>query len=296
MFNFIKIKYRNKFTQSSVKINAVGIKDIVFLFVTFSFILYMLFPKETLKEKVLKETKSNDLALVYIENMINFDYKNYELLLHFANINFQEDNFPAVRGIIGTLLHSDNQEIQNSALLLGEKLFKREYFMIEDKNITKEEEEKEKDALLSEYQNIIQRMVLVSKDEKFQNDILTYFKGEKNRDKYITLLTKLATVDKKWEITLAEYYVANNKLSQALILYQRSLSNSSSYKDKKRFFKKTLQILMYGSFFEEGTKIMQKYENFFIKDEEMFEKIIRFYLAAGKQKKARKYILKRDKY
>ncbi len=287
MHNFISTK-REEFIQSDVNINAVGIKDIIFLFITFSFILYALFPKETLKEKVLKETKSNDLALVYIENMINFDYKNYELLLHYADIQFKEENFKAVQGIVGTLLKIDNKEIQKSALTLGEKLFKREYFQL------KKQEDKEK--LLKEYQNIIKDMVLISKDEKFQNDILSYFSASDNKDEYIKLIEKLSKIDNKWEIKLAEYYLANNKLQKALIIYKKRLSNSKSYNNKKIIFKKIIQILKFGSFFKEGSKIMQKYENLFIKDDEIFEQIIRFYISAGEQKKARKYILKRGKY
>jgi hypothetical protein len=287
MHNFISTK-REEFIQSDVDINAIGIKDIIFLFITFSFVLYILFPKETLKEKVLKETKSNDLALVYIENMINFDYKNYELLLHYADMQFKDENFAAVKGIVGTLLKLDNKETQKSALILGEKLFKREYFQLE------EQEDKEK--LLKEYQDILKDMVLISEDEQFQNDILSYFSTSKDRDEYIKLLEKLSKIDDKWELKLTEYYMANNKLQKALILYKKRISKDIPYKEKKVVFKKIIKVLMFGSFFDEGTKIMQKYENLFIEDEEIFEEIIRFYISAGEEKKARKYILKRGKY
>ncbi len=287
MHNFISTK-REEFIQSDVDINAIGIKDIIFLFIAFSFVLYILFPKETLKEKVLKETKSNDLALVYIENMINFDYKNYELLLHYADMQFKDENFAAVKGIVGTLLKLDNKETQKSALILGEKLFKREYFQLE------EQEDKEK--LLKEYQDILKDMVLISEDEQFQNDILSYFSTSKDRDEYIKLLEKLSKIDDKWELKLTEYYMANNKLQKALILYKKRISKDIPYKEKKVVFKKIIKVLMFGSFFDEGTKIMQKYENLFIEDEEIFEEIIRFYISAGEEKKARKYILKRGKY
>ncbi len=287
MHNFISTK-REEFIQSDVDINAVGIKDIIFLFIMFSFVLYILFPKETLKEKVLKETKSNDLALVYIENMINFDYKNYELLLHYADMQFKDENFIAVKGIVATLLKLDNKEMQKSALILGEKLFKREYFQLE--------EQEDKDKLLKEYQDILQDMVLLSKDKQFQNDILSYFSVNDNKGEYIKLLEKLSKIDNKWEAKLTEYYLANNELQKALLLYKKRISQKIPYKEKKVLFKKIIQVLMFGSFFDEGTKIMQKYENFFIEDEEIFEQIIRFYISAGEEKKARKYILKRGKY
>ena len=277
-----------EFSQSLVRINAVGVKDIIFLFAIFAFVLYMLFPKETLKEKVLKETKSNDLALVYIENMINFDYKNYQLLLHYADIHFKEDHFDSVRDIVKILLKSDNPEIQKSASVLGEKVFKREYFLLE-----KQEDRKK---LLKKYESVIQEMIFISKDKNFQNDLLIYLKENYSKDEYAKLLKKLSKLDNIWKEKLAQYYVEHNNLQDALTLYKEMLYAQTPYKDKKIIFSKVVEILMFGSFFEEGVKIVQKYENLFLEDEEIFEQVIRFYLASNNSKKAREYILKRENY
>ncbi len=287
MYSFIQ-KRKKILSKSTNDIKAISLLEIVFLFAAFSFVLYMLFPKETLKQKVLKEKKSNDLAIVYIKNMVKFDNRNYELLFHYADIHFKENHFAAVKRIVELLLQSNIPDIKEKAILLGEKLFKRQFFLL------KKEEDRKK--LLKEYQNMLQDMLLVSQDENFQNDILNYFAQSNDKNKYITTLKKLAKIDPKWEIKLAEYYVAHNDLKSALALYKKLLNNSKTYKEKKKILLKTIQVLIYGGFFTQGIEIMQKYEDLFLEDNEVFEKIIRFYLAAGKQTKARKYILKREKY
>ncbi len=287
LYNFIQ-KRQEVLSQQIPNKKAVSIPEILFIFSVFVFVLYILFPKETLKQKVLKESKSNDLAIVYIENMIKFDDKNYELLFHFADIHFKEEHFEAVKGIVNFLLQSNLVDIQTDALLLGEKLFKREYFLMKN--------QKDREKLLNEYSELLEDMLFVSKDEKFQHDILNFFMQSDDKSRYIKALKRLSKIDLKWKEKLAEYYVANQNLEQALELYKDILYNSIQYQDKRVIFLKILKVLMYGSFYKEGIVLMKKYEEIFLKDNEVFKEIIHFYIVAGEEKKARRYILKRGEY
>ncbi len=286
MFNFIKkMDEAGSNIQDDVKI--IGLSEIIFLFAAFSFVLYMLFPKETLKQKVLKEKKSNDLAIVYIKNIVKFDKRNYELLFHYADIHFRENHFKAVKDIVESLLRSNVPDIKNRAILLGEKLFKREFFLL------KKEEDRNK--LLKKYQDMLQDMLLASKDENFQNDILNYFAQSKDKDKYLLALKKLAAKDDEWKIKLAKYFVAHHDLKSALNIYKNMLYDTKGYKDKREILLNTIEVLTYGGFFDQGVKIVRDFEKTFINDDEVFEKIIRFYLAAAKEKSARRYILMRQR-
>ncbi len=286
MFDFIKkMDEAGSNIQDDVKI--IGLSEIIFLFAAFSFVLYMLFPKETLKQKVLKEKKSNDLAIVYIKNIVKFDKRNYELLFHYADIHFRENHFKAVKDIVESLLRSNVPDIKNRAVLLGEKLFKREFFLL------KKEEDRNK--LLKKYQDMLQDMLLASKDENFQNDILNYFAQSKDKDKYLLALKKLAAKDDEWKIKLAKYFVAHHDLKSALNIYKNMLYDTKGYKDKREILLNTIEVLTYGGFFDQGVKIVRDFEKTFINDDEVFEKIIRFYLAAAKEKSARRYILMRQR-
>ncbi len=286
MFDFIKeMDEAGSNIQDDVKI--IGLSEIIFLFAAFSFVLYMLFPKETLKQKVLKEKKSNDLAIVYIKNIVKFDKRNYELLFHYADIHFRENHFKAVKDIVESLLRSNVPDIKNRAILLGEKLFKREFFLL------KKEEDRNK--LLKKYQDMLQDMLLASKDENFQNDILNYFAQSKDKDKYLLALKKLAAKDDEWKIKLAKYFVAHHDLKSALNIYKNMLYDTKGYKDKREILLNTIEVLTYGGFFDQGVKIVRDFEKTFINDDEVFEKIIRFYLAAAKEKSARRYILMRQR-
>jgi len=265
---------------------AITIREILFLFFIFTYILFLLFPKETLEQKVLKEEKSNDLVLVYIENMIKFDPGNYKLLLHFADISLKEDNFYAVKGVVEMLLRVPDKKAREEAIIIGEKLFKRQYFLLK--------EQKQKEELLKEYKDTLYEMAIISKDEKLKEDILSYIWAQKDKKEYFKFLKGLAKTNLKWKIKLADYYVAHSKHKTAFELYKEMFEKKGlSYAQKKIIFSKMIDVLIYGSLFEEGTEIVKKSEDLFLKDREISRKIIKFYLFADRAKDARAFVLKR---
>ncbi len=263
---------------------AISIREIVFIFFVFSFILYFLFPKESLKEKVLKETKSNELVLVYIENMIKFDPQNYKLLLHFADISLKEDNFYTTKAIVQALLKVKNKDAKKSAIVLGEKLFKRQYFLLKSK--------KEKRKLIEEYKDMLFDMVMVSNDDKLREDILTYILSQKDKEEYLRFLKALSKKSPFWKRKLADFYLSRSKYQKAFLLYKELLKIKLSFKEKREVFSKIVDVLVYGGLFKEGIKIVKNYENIFLNDKEISKKIIKFYLAANRADLARRYVLK----
>ncbi len=263
---------------------AISIREIVFIFFVFSFILYFLFPKESLKEKVLKETKSNELVLVYIENMIKFDPQNYKLLLHFADISLKEDNFYTTKAIVQALLKVKNKDAKKSAIVLGEKLFKRQYFLLKSK--------REKRKLIEEYKDMLFDMVMVSNDDKLREDILTYILSQKDKEEYLRFLKALSKKSPFWKRKLADFYLSRSKYQKAFLLYKELLKTKLPFKEKREVFSKIVDVLVYGGLFKEGIKIVENYENIFLNDKEISKKIIKFYLAANRVDLARRYVLK----
>ncbi|NPA81648.1 MAG: hypothetical protein GXO31_03460 [Epsilonproteobacteria bacterium] len=263
---------------------AISIREIVFIFFIFSFVLYFLFPKESLKEKVLKENKSNELVLVYIENMIKFDPENYKLLLHFADISLQEDNFYTTKAIVEMLLKVNNEKARESAIVLGEKLFKRQYFLLKRK--------KEKEKLIEEYKDMLFDMVMVTDNDKLREDILTYLLSQKKEREYLKFLKALSKKSFYWKRKLADYYLSKSEHKKAFLLYKDLIKREIPLKEKREVFSKIIDILIYGAIFDEGIKIVQKYQNIFLNDKEISKKIIKFYLAANRPDLARRYVLK----
>jgi len=266
---------------------AISVKEIFFIFLIFLSVLIFLFPKESLKEKVLKENKSNELVLVYIENMIKFDPQNYKLLLHFANISLKEDNFYTTKAIVEMLLKVKNREARKSAIVLGEKLFKRQYFLLKKK--------KEKRKLIEEYKDMLFDMVLISNNDKLREDILNYILSQNNEKEYLHFLKALSKKSFFWKRKLADYYLSKGYYKKAFLLYKDLIKRKLSFSEKRVVFSKIVDILIYGNLFEKGIELVKRYENIFLNDEEISKKIIKFYLAANHPKMAREYILKMKK-
>ncbi len=261
----------------------ISLKEIAVIFLLFLFMLIFLFPKETLKEKVLKEKKSNDLVLIYIENMIKFDPSNYKLLLHFADVSLKEDNFYAVKAIVDMLLRAPNKEERDSAIVIGAKLFKRQYFLLEDK------EDREK--LLEEYKDTLFDMAVISHDKKLQEEILNYFQAKKEKKEYEKLLKRLSLDSLRWKVAYGDFLVSKSLHKEALEIYKEALDGCFEKKMFEKIFYKILQVSIYGALFDEAMPIVRRYQSLFVRNKKISKKIIEFYLAANRVKDARKYAL-----
>ena len=216
--------------------------------------------------------------------MIKFDPSNYKLLLHFADISLREDNFYAVKAIVDMLLRAPNKEARESAIVLGAKLFKRQYFLLKDK--------KQREKLLDEYKGTLFDMAVFSEDEKLQEEILNYFQSKKEKKEYAKLLKRLSFDSEKWKIVYGDYLLGKSLYKEAFSLYKAVLEQSESEDLRREAFYKLLKVGIYGSIFDETSLIIDRYGVEFLKDKEISKEIVKFYLAANRVQKAREYVLK----
>lgn len=270
---------------------ALSYGEILFLVTLFALVLWLLFPKETLEQKVLREHKNNDLSIVYLENMIKFNPDNYKLLFRFADMHFQQKHFQkghfrVIEGIVNRLMDSDDPRIRAGALKLGDNIFKREYFLIQDPQQRRE--------LVHRNSTLLERLLLSSGERAYQEDLLTYVAESGSPEAYIGLIKRLAQKDVMWQKKVAEYYVSHNDLRKGFEAYQGLLLRTEGLAEQKALLLHTLKVATYGSFFREGIALVERYESRFVDDDQVFEAILRFYLAAGAQEKARAYALKRQ--
>ncbi len=293
MKKFWRKHNRILFSPYATLTEAVSVGEILFLVLIFAGVLYLLFPRETLEQKVLKERQNNDLAIVYLENMLKFNPENYKLLFHFADMHFQQKHFQqghfkVIEEMVMRLLHAYDPRIRAGALKLGDNIFKRQYFLIKDPHQRK--------RLVERNSRLLEQLLLSSEDVKYQSDLLTYVAESGTKAQYIELIKKLAQKDPVWQEKLAEYYIAHDALRQGFATYVSMLADAGNKARQKALLLRTLKVAMYGSYFKEGRIIAQRYESAFVDDDEVFEAILRFYLAAGEQQHARAYALKRKRY
>lgn len=108
-------------------------KEILLIFITFAVILFVLFPKDLLKEQILKETSNYDLSMLYLKNMLSHDPANESLMLMLASQSLRSGNRDLSLRLLELLLRSENLDIRKDAYALSYKLAKENYYFVRTK-------------------------------------------------------------------------------------------------------------------------------------------------------------------
>ena len=121
-------------------------KELFFTFMIFSIILFVLYPKDSLKEQILSEKSNYDLSMLYLQNLLKNTPEDESLMLILADQSLRSGNADLSLHLLNLLLKSKDQEIKTKATLLTYKLKKMRYFYIKDK--------KQKVKILQELQGL----------------------------------------------------------------------------------------------------------------------------------------------
>jgi thioredoxin-like negative regulator of GroEL len=138
--------------------------------------------------------------------------------------------------------------------------------------------------------------------KRYLDLLLMYDKENKNKwieTKYYVLiqehqykqalqLLKDAPKTKKFQIMLADLYLAQKNYIQASKIYKELFAQAQTYKEKRLFIKKILNTLLAGGYVKQAASLAASYENYFIKDKEIRTFILKIYLASGEVEKANK--------
>lgn len=160
------------FLADDKKVYVATYKEIVLIFIAFSVVLFVLYPKNLLKEQILQDTSNNDLNMVYLQNMLKQDPSNESLILLIANNNYKAGKLIASYGLLKPLMSSENPEIRKNASLLSYKLAKERYYVVKDEK----QKAQIKDDLRDIFKNIVDN-VYYSKENlnEFYNE--SFFLG-----------------------------------------------------------------------------------------------------------------------
>jgi len=116
-------------------------KELILTFLAFCVILFVLYPKDLLKDQILSEASNYDLSMLYLKNMLDNDPENESLMIGLAEQSLRSGKRDLSFRLLQLLHNSKDANIKQKAYLLSYKLAKEDYFFLEEK---KEKKEKKK--------------------------------------------------------------------------------------------------------------------------------------------------------
>lgn len=103
-----------------------------------------------------------------------------------------------------------------------------------------------------------------------------------NYKKAVEILEKLSKIDASYQEELAKAKSASGEFRQASEHYMRLYEKSTSYEGKKHYLLRAIDSLREGKYYNDAVSIGQKFEDMYLKDDDMTQKLIKRYLSMGK--------------
>jgi phage terminase large subunit-like protein len=118
--------------KNEEKLYVITYKELIFTFIVFSSILFVLYPKDLLKEQILSEKSNYDLSMLYLKNLLIHSPEDESLMLILAEQSLRSGNKDLSLRLLQLLFKSENKEHRERALLLGYELKKDDYYYVKD--------------------------------------------------------------------------------------------------------------------------------------------------------------------
>jgi len=293
------MSYVDKNNNDNDEVFVVTIKELFFIGAVFVIILFVLYPKDIIKQQIVSEQSSYDLSMLYLKNLLKYSPKDESLKLILAEQSLRSGDIKHSLELLDQLIFSPNPKINSKALLLSYELRKSEYFKT-DNTVRKDEikrvlkqlfysiyekklyDEKKfdywyKEAVFNQHHEASYHFVK-KELEVHPNDIafleMAYFlankfKDEKNAQKYIVLLIKYDTKHQDKWATAYYYYLVNNKhYKKARKIVERFGSLSIVWTNRlaefyamRKYYKKAATV--YKKLFKQEKEYEKKKEYFF---------------------------------
>ena len=110
----------------------VTYQELIFIFIVFSVILIVLYPKDLLKEQILSEKSNYDLSMLYLKNLIKHNPEDESLMLILAEQSLRTGKRDLSLRLLELLLESKSIENRHKSTLLSYELLKDEYYYFKD--------------------------------------------------------------------------------------------------------------------------------------------------------------------
>ncbi|OQX60528.1 MAG: hypothetical protein B5M52_00130 [Helicobacteraceae bacterium 4484_230] len=128
--------------------------------------------------------------------------------------------------------------------------------------------------------------------QKWLNVAYTLYIEDKNYEKALQTLAKLAETDPDYNEELAQLHATAGDFVQSSDMFISLYKNCDDYKTKKRYLLKAVEVLVGGGLNDRAIKLAQSYEERYLKDEDMTVKFIKLYLSMDRLEAAKKLSVK----
>lgn len=193
--------------NSHEKSYVVTYKELLFTFVVFSMILFVLFPKDLLKEQILAENSNYDLSMLYLKNLLKHSPEDESLMLILAEQSLRSGKKDLSIRLLDLLLMSDNQDYKFKATLLSYELKKEDYYYLKDYDLLKKQKKELRTLFFRIYMH---KMYDDSEIQKWHDESL--FAGTPTSTYFFT--QKLLKDDKENIKLLEEAYFLSIRLNK----------------------------------------------------------------------------------
>ena len=105
-------------------------KEILIVFITFMFILIVLYPKDLLEKQVLSEESNYDLSMLYLQNMLKNDPENESLMFNLAKQSLRGNRRDLAYRLLKLLKKSENKDMRVETYLLSYEVAKENYYYL----------------------------------------------------------------------------------------------------------------------------------------------------------------------
>lgn len=182
-------------------------KEIIIGFVVFATILFLLYPKDMLKEQIMNERANYDLSMLYLKNLLKHDPENESLMMMMASKSAAGGKRDLALRLLELLIESPDETTRREAYLLSYQLNKEEYFYSDDEDVRQKVFAKLQSLFVAIFINRYydQEQLYKNYEEAvfIKNDRLSYY-----------FLSEIIKRDQR-DITLLESaYYLSNKLSR----------------------------------------------------------------------------------
>lgn len=267
------------------KVYVASYKEVIIGFITFALILFVLYPKDLILQQILKEKSNYDLSVLYLKNMLRNNPKNEKLILTLAQKSIKSQNRDLALRLLELLKKSSHKEVQKKAYLLSYKLLKQNYFFLQNKK-DKAGMQKLRKELATVFLTILNRHFYNDEDLKMLYKEAMFLKSEEAQ--YL-LLTKMIQKNPDNIKQLKDALYLASKL--------KKYNEAFHYLDKLAKLDKKHMLKYNNTYFYLLTQVYdyKELENHLLtvaKNSKYWQdKVIEFYLAHKKYKKAAAYYM-----
>ncbi len=241
----------NKHEKSYV----VTYKELLFAFVAFCVILFVLYPKDMLKEQILSEKSNYDLSMLYLKNLIEHDQENEELMLILAEQSLRTGNKDLSLRLLELILRSENDEYRDRAVLLTYDLKKDDYFYFKGEDKKRVEKEK----LRRMFVDIIRDKIYLESDSDKWYDEAVFHQDYKAM--YLFIDVKLLKEPDNLELLKQAYYTSIELSHRADSLKYIDLLAQKDTEDGEKWLEAEYYMLISYALFKEANLLLEKHEN-----------------------------------